>query len=48
MLNKSQVGIIGEISPAILEKWQIFMPSAAFEIDLSLIPTLNLPPLNTY
>ena len=48
MLNKNQVGIIGEISPTILEYWQIFMPSAAFEIDLSLIPTLNLPPLNTY
>ncbi|MHA1513715.1 MAG: phenylalanine--tRNA ligase subunit beta [Candidatus Hodarchaeales archaeon] len=48
MLKKNQVGIIGEVSPAILEKWQIFMPSAAFEIDLSLIPTLNLPPLNTY
>jgi len=48
MLDKNQIGIIGEVSPAILENWQIFMPSAAFEINLSIIPTLNLPPLNTY
>ena len=48
MLDKIQIGIIGEVSPAILEKWQIFMPSAALEIDLSLIPNLNLPPLLTY
>ncbi|PWI47187.1 phenylalanine--tRNA ligase subunit beta [Candidatus Heimdallarchaeota archaeon B3_Heim] len=42
-----QIGIIGEISPAILEKWQIYMPAVAFEIDLSMIPTLDLPPLST-
>ncbi|MHA1946965.1 MAG: hypothetical protein ACW97W_12745 [Candidatus Hodarchaeales archaeon] len=48
LFNKKQIGIIGEVSPEILEKWQIFMPSAAFEIDLSLIPSLDLPPLFTY
>jgi phenylalanyl-tRNA synthetase beta chain len=48
LLDKKEIGIIGELSPAILEKWQIYMPTAAFEIDLSLISTLNLPPLNTF
>jgi phenylalanyl-tRNA synthetase beta chain len=48
MLDKMQIGIIGEVSPAILEKWQIFMPTAALEIDLSKIPTLDLPALFTY
>ncbi|MHA2305545.1 MAG: phenylalanine--tRNA ligase subunit beta [Candidatus Hodarchaeales archaeon] len=41
-------GIIGEINPELLENWQVFMPTAAFEISLSLIPTLNLPPLLTF
>ena len=48
LLDKKKIGMIGELSPAILEKWQIYMPTAAFEIDLSLIPTLNLPPLDTF
>ncbi len=43
-----ELGIIGEIYPEILENWQLFMPTVAFEIDLSKIPTLNLPPLYTF
>ncbi len=42
-----EVGIIGEVSPELLENWEVFIPVAAFEIDLSLIPTLNLPPIET-
>ena len=48
LLGKKEIGMIGELSPAILERWQIYMPTAAFEINLSLIPTLELPPLDTY
>ncbi|MHA2156245.1 MAG: phenylalanine--tRNA ligase subunit beta [Candidatus Hodarchaeales archaeon] len=47
MLENKPIGIIGEVSPSILENWQIYMPTVAFEIDLSLIPTLDLPPLST-
>ncbi|MHA1976260.1 MAG: phenylalanine--tRNA ligase subunit beta [Candidatus Hodarchaeales archaeon] len=47
MYANKQIGIIGEVSPLILENWQIYMPTVAFEIDLSMIPTLDLPPLNT-
>ena len=47
-LNNTVVGIMGEVSPSILEKWQVYMPTAALEIDLSLIPTLDLPPIKTY
>ena len=47
MLGKKLIGIIGEVSPLILEKWQIYMPTVAFELDLSLVPTLYLPPLAT-
>ena len=43
-----EVGLIGEVSPILLEKWEVYMPSAAFEIDLSLISTLNLPPIETF
>ena len=48
LLNRKEIGLIGELSPSILTNWQIYMPTAAFEIDLSLIPTLNLPPLDTF
>jgi phenylalanyl-tRNA synthetase beta chain len=29
-----ELGVIGELSPAVLENWQIAMPSAAFELNL--------------
>ncbi|MFW9903342.1 MAG: phenylalanine--tRNA ligase subunit beta [Candidatus Thorarchaeota archaeon] len=45
VVNGKEVGIIGEISPALLENWEIFVPAAAFELDLSSIPTLSLPPI---
>jgi phenylalanyl-tRNA synthetase beta chain len=47
ILGKKKIGTIGEVSPAILENWQIYMPTVAFEIDLSLVPTLDLPHLIT-
>lgn len=47
-IESKEVGIIGEVSPALLENWEVFLPAAAFEIDLSLISTLNLPPINTF
>jgi phenylalanyl-tRNA synthetase beta chain len=48
LINGKDVGIIGEVSPEILERWELFIPVAAFEIDLSLVPSLDLPPLQTY
>ena len=45
IINGKEVGIIGEISPELLENWEVFMPAAAFELDLSSIPILNLPPI---
>jgi phenylalanyl-tRNA synthetase beta chain len=32
--EKKQIGIMGEISPQVLENWKIEMPAAAFEISL--------------
>lgn len=48
MVDGQIAGIIGEVNPELLENWQVFMPTAAFEISLSLIPTLKLPPLLTF
>ena len=48
IIEGKEVGLIGEVSPILLEKWEVYMPSAAFEIDLSLISTLNLPPIETF
>jgi len=48
LFDGKDLGIIGEVSPEILEHWQLFMPTVAIEIDLSKIPTLNLPPLYTF
>jgi phenylalanyl-tRNA synthetase beta chain len=30
-----QVGVIGELHPEVLERWQIAVPAVAFEIDLT-------------
>ena len=35
VVDETTAGIIGEIHPAVLEKWGIKMPSAIFELDLS-------------
>ncbi|MFA7671466.1 MAG: phenylalanine--tRNA ligase subunit beta, partial [Sphaerochaetaceae bacterium] len=35
--NYKEVGIFGEVNPAVLEKWTIGMPTVACEIDLDLI-----------
>ena len=48
LVEDKKIGIIGEVNPAILENWQIFMPAAAFEVDLSLIPSINLSPIYTF
>ena len=47
-IDGKEVGVIGEVSPRLLENWEVFVPVSAFEIDLSLIPTLNLPPIDTF
>ncbi|UCG00711.1 MAG: phenylalanine--tRNA ligase subunit beta [Candidatus Heimdallarchaeota archaeon] len=44
-VDGKEVGIIGEISPTLLENWELFVPAAAFELDLSSISTLSLPPV---
>jgi phenylalanyl-tRNA synthetase beta chain len=43
IVDGKEVGIIGEVSPSLLENWEVFVPAAAFELDLSIITTLNLP-----
>lgn len=48
MVEGNEIGLIGEVHPQILENWQIMMPLASFEVDLSLIPSLQLPPLQTF
>lgn len=45
IIDGKEVGIIGELSPALLENWEVFVPTTAFELDLSLILTLGLPPI---
>jgi phenylalanyl-tRNA synthetase beta chain len=35
MVGDQQVGILGEIHPEVLERWQISMPVSAFEINLN-------------
>ncbi len=35
LINKKDVGIIGEIHPSVLQSWGIEMPVAAFEIELN-------------
>ena len=33
--DEKQVGVIGELHPEVLERWQISVPAVAFEIDLT-------------
>lgn len=35
LARNKMIGIIGEVSPEVLENWDLFMPVAAFEIDLA-------------
>ena len=37
VLGREEVGIFGEISPSVLEKWQIGVPCVACEIDLNIL-----------
>jgi len=48
IINKKECGIIGEISPKVLEKNQIWVPVVGFEIELPLIPTLDNKIKETY
>jgi phenylalanyl-tRNA synthetase beta chain len=48
LINGKEAGVIGEVSPEVLERLEVFIPTAAFEIDLSHIPELDLPPLLTF
>lgn len=34
LINKKEVGIIGEVHPVVLQNWGIEMPAAAFELEL--------------
>ncbi|MDR2707562.1 MAG: phenylalanine--tRNA ligase subunit beta [Nitrososphaerota archaeon] len=44
LINKQDIGIIGEISPQILENWNLENPAAAFEINLQKTLKPNPPP----
>jgi len=35
LLNESAVGVVGEVSPQVLEHWGIGVPVSAFEVDIS-------------
>lgn len=35
VLEGKQIGVIGELHPEVLERWQISVPAVAFEIDLT-------------
>ena len=37
LVNKAEVGFFGEISPVVLENWNIEMPVAAMQINLSVV-----------
>ena len=48
IINKKECGIIGEISPAVLEKNQIWVPVVGFEIELPLISSLQCKVKETF
>lgn len=48
IINGKKCGIIGEISPEVLEKNQIWVPVVSFEIELPEIPTLQCKRKFTY
>ena len=41
VLGGREIGIMGEISPQVLENWSIQMPCAACEINLDLVMKLS-------
>ncbi len=41
VINGLAVGYIGEVHPEVLEQWQITVPAAAFELDLTELPELD-------
>ena len=38
--KKKEIGIIGELNPAVLEKWSLINPTACFEIDVEALNEL--------
>jgi phenylalanyl-tRNA synthetase beta chain len=38
LVSGKPVGVIGEVHPEVLERWQIAMPVVAFDVNLSLLP----------
>src|SRR5438094_356828 len=34
VLNKTPIGVIGELHPELLERWQVSMPCAAFDLEI--------------
>lgn len=41
LIGGSPVGYIGELHPEVLDQWQITVPAAAFELDVSALPDLD-------
>ena len=48
IVKNDAIGVIGEVHPAVLSNFGITQPTAAFEIDLSKLPTLNCKPFHTF
>ncbi len=38
LIGGQVMGVIGELHPGVLEQWQVTVPAAAFELDLSALP----------
>ncbi|GKS56773.1 phenylalanine--tRNA ligase beta subunit [Nitrospira sp.] len=41
VVKESSVGYVGELHPEVLDQWQITVPAAAFELDLSALPNFE-------
>jgi phenylalanyl-tRNA synthetase beta chain len=41
LVSGKPVGVIGEVHPEVLERWQIAMPVVAFDVNLSQLITLG-------
>jgi len=41
LVSGKPIGVIGEVHPEVLERWQITMPVVAFDVNLSQLATLG-------
>jgi phenylalanyl-tRNA synthetase beta chain len=41
LVSGKPVGVIGEVHPEVLERWQIAMPVVAFDVNLSQLADLG-------